>query len=127
MGDHEMMSMIANLSTRVIAIIVGAVLLLGIIAFGVHSCDQRRSKAAQTRLQSAQGEAQSNSAADAIGTVERSSEAAEASENLSRNNERDIRSAQGASDKVNPAVRDAGIAALCKRQAYENDPRCRHP
>ena len=120
--------MIAGLSTRIIAMIVGAVLLLGLIAFGVHSCDQRRSKAAQTRLERSQAEAASNSAADAIGTVARSGEAAAASEDLTRSNERDIRNAAGASDKVNPASRDAGLAALCRRQAYANDPRCRqHP
>jgi hypothetical protein len=119
--------MIAGLSTRIIAMIAGAVLLLGIIAFGVHSCDQRRSKAAQGRVERSQAEAASNSAADAINTVSASGEASRASEDLTRSNERDIRAAQGANDKINPAVRDAGLAALCKRQAYANDPRCRHP
>jgi FtsZ-interacting cell division protein ZipA len=116
-----------EIALKLIAMIVGAVLLLGIIAFGVHSCDQRRSKAAQSRVERSQAEAASNSAADAINTVAASGEASRASEDLTRSNERDIRNAQGANDKVNPAVRDAGLAALCKRQAYANDPRCRHP
>jgi FtsZ-interacting cell division protein ZipA len=116
-----------EIALKLIAMIVGAVLLLGIIAFGVHSCDQRRSKAAQSRVERSQDEAASNSAADAINTVAASGEASRASEDLTRSNERDIRAAQGANDKVNPAVRDAGLAALCKRQAYANDPRCRRP
>ena len=117
--------MIAGLSTRIIAMIVGAVLLLGIIAFGVHSCEQRRSKAAQSRMERSQAEAASNSAADAINTVAASGEASRASEDLTRSNERDIRNAAGASDRVNPASRDAGLAALCKRAAYREDPRCK--
>jgi hypothetical protein len=119
--------MLAGLSYRVIAMVVGALLLVGIIAFGVRSCDKHRSEAAQARLQRDQGSAQSNSAADAVSTVAASSAASEASEELTRQNEQLIRAAPGASDKVNPAVRDAGIAALCKRQAYANDPRCHHP
>ena len=105
---------------------VGAALLLaGMVLFGVHSCDVRHNKAAQARVERSQAEAASNSAADAISTVARSSEASEASEQLTRDNERAIRAAPGASDKVNPAVRDAGIAALCRREAYRNDPRCK--
>ena len=115
----------ANLSIKVIAMIVAAAVLVAVIAFGVRSCDKHRSEAAQARLQRDQGSAQSNSAADAVSAVAASSAASEASEELTRQNEQQIRAAPGASDKVNPAVRDAGIAALCRREAYRNDPRCR--
>jgi hypothetical protein len=118
--------MISGLSTRIIAMIVGAILLLGIIAFGVRSCDVRRSKAAQSRVEHSQAEAASNSAQDAIGTVANADAAAGVSEDLTRSNEQQIRAAPGANDKVNPASRDAGLSALCRRQAYANDPRC-HP
>jgi hypothetical protein len=117
--------MIAGLSTRIIAMIVGAVLLLGIIAFGVHSCDQRRSKAAQTRLERSQAEAASNSAADAINTVAASGEATRASEDLTRENSKDIMAADGAKDTVKPGVKAAGRKALCKRDAYRNSPECK--
>jgi hypothetical protein len=116
---------IAGLSTRIIAMIVGAILLLGIIAFGVHSCDVRRSKAAQSRVERSQAEAASNSASDAINTVAASGEAAAASEDLTRSNERDIRNAKGSNAAVDPAVRDAGLRALCLRRAYRDDPKCR--
>jgi hypothetical protein len=122
-----MPSWITNLSVRVIAMIVGGVLLVAIILFGVHYCQKSRSQAAQTRVEQSQAAAASNSAADAVATVANSGEASAASEALTRSNEQAIRAAEGANDKVNPAVRDAGIAALCKRQAYAHDPRCHRP
>jgi uncharacterized membrane protein YdfJ with MMPL/SSD domain len=119
--------MIERLSTRVIAIIVAVIAAVLIVGFTVRSCDKRHARAAQARVERSQAEAASNSAADAIGTVAASGEASAASENLTRSNEGDIRAAEGSGDKVNPAARDAGITALCKRKAYANDPRCRRP
>lgn len=110
---------------RYLLIILGAVILLAVTIEGVHSCDVRHNKAAQSRVEASQAQAASNSAADAIGTVAASGEASAASENLTRSNEQQIRAADGANDKVNPAVRDAGIAALCRREAYRNDPKCK--
>jgi negative regulator of sigma E activity len=117
----------AGLATRTIAMIVAACVLVAVGAFVVHSWDKRRSEAAQSRVQHSQSEALSNSGADAVNTVAASGKAAAASEELTRSNEQQIRAAQGANDKANPAVRDAGIAALCRRQAYANDPRCHRP
>jgi hypothetical protein len=76
-------------------------------------------------VERSQAEAAANSAADAIGTVARSGEAERASEDLTRTNEQQIRAAEGSNAAVNPAARDAGIAALCRRQAYRDDPRCK--
>jgi FtsZ-interacting cell division protein ZipA len=114
--------MIAGLSTRIIAMIVGAVLLLGIIAFGVHSCDQRRSKAAQSRVNDAQSGAFQNSAGDAVATQGAVNQRTSDSEATTRSNERDIRNAQGADDAVNSGVRDAGFTSLCKRPSFRNSP-----
>jgi hypothetical protein len=114
-----------EIGAKLIAYVVGAIVLVLAVGLTVRSCDARHSKGAQTRLERSQAEAAANSAADAIGTVQRSGEAAAASEALTRSNEQQIRGAEGANDKVNPAVRDAGIAALCRRAAYANDPRCK--
>ena len=114
-----------ELSARVIIAVIAALALIVGSALFVRSCDKRHAQAAQSRVERSQAEAQSNSAADAIGTVQRSGESAAASEELTRSNEQQIRAAEGANDKVNPAVRDAGIAALCRRQAYQNDARCK--
>lgn len=117
--------MIPSLSARIVAIIAAAVMALLVIWAAFHFWEKSRSQGAQAHVERSQAGAASNSAADAIGTVARSGESEAASEALTRANERDIRNAQGSSDKVNPAARDAGIAALCKRSAYANDPRCK--
>jgi ABC-type protease/lipase transport system fused ATPase/permease subunit len=116
-----------GISIRAVLIAVAAIALVLVGAFTVRSCDKRHSKAAQSRVEASQAQAASNSAADAIGTVAASGAASEASEALTRSNEQKIRAANGANTKVDPAVRDAGIAALCRRKAYENDPRCHRP
>lgn len=121
------MNPFAGLSARIIAMIVAGAVLFGLVAFGIHSCDVHRSKAAQSRLDKGQAGAASNSAADAIGTVAASGAASAASEDLTRSNEQQIRAAQGANAPVNPAARDAGLAALCKRATYRDDPRCKGP
>jgi Flp pilus assembly protein TadB len=113
------------LTARVGAMIVAAVLAVLAVWAAFHFWEKSRSQAAQARVERGQTQAMSNSAADAVGTVARSGEASAASEALTRSNEQQIRAAPGASDKVNPAERDAGIAALCRRQAYRNDPRCK--
>jgi FtsZ-interacting cell division protein ZipA len=114
-----------SIAGRVIAMVVGGLFLLALIGFGLSQCQKRRSEAAQARVERSQAEAASKSAEDAIGTVRRSGESEKASEELTRSNEKEIRNAEGANDPVNSAVRDAGLTALCKRQAYRNNPRCK--
>jgi hypothetical protein len=114
-----------EIGARLIAIVVGVILLIVAVSLFVRSCDTRRSKAAQARLEHAQSAAQQNSAADAVNTISRSGEAQAASEEMTRQNEREIRNAQGADAAVDPAVRDAGIRSLCKRAAYRDSERCR--
>lgn len=114
-----------EIGAKLIGYIAGALLLVGLVLFAVHSCDKRRSQAAQTRVERSQAEAASNSAADAIGTVARSGEAEAASEALTRSNEKEIRDAEGANDPINPAARDAGLRSLCRRTAYRDSPKCK--
>jgi hypothetical protein len=115
------------MTTRIIAMLVGALLIIGILIFGVRQCQLRHSEAAQGRVNASQAEAASNSAADAIGTVEAAGARETASEALTRENQRNIMAADGADTPVNPAVWDQGIIALCKRESYANDIRCRRP
>lgn len=115
----------AWVTAKLIGVIVGVLVLTIAVSLFVRSCDKRRSEAAQARVERSQAEAASTSAADAVNAVERSGEASRASEELTRNNERDIRNAQGASDRVNSGVDLAGRKALCKRAAYRNDPKCK--
>jgi hypothetical protein len=48
-----------------------------------------------------------------------------ASEELGRKNSEEIHAAPGANDRVNSGVDAAGRAALCRRAAYRNDPKCK--
>jgi biopolymer transport protein ExbB/TolQ len=114
-----------SVGARVIAYIVGAVIVVFVVWAAIHFYTKSRSQAAQSRVEASQAQAASNSASDAVNTVAASGESERASEDLTRSNEQQIRAANGANDKVNPAVRDAGIAALCKRNAYKDDPRCK--
>lgn len=114
-----------TVSARLLAMILGAILLIIAVGLFVRSCDKRKSQAAQTRLERAQSEAQANSAADAVNTISRSGEAQAASEAMTRENEKEIRNAKGANAPVDPAVRDAGLRSLCRRAAYRDDPKCR--
>lgn len=116
-----------RMTTQIAAIIALAVLAVLILTIGPAACQKIRSMAAQGRVERSQADAASNSSADAIGAVAASGEASAASEAITRDNERRIREAQGSDAPVNPAARDAGITALCRRQAYANDPRCKHP
>jgi hypothetical protein len=100
-------------------------LLIGVIAYGVRSCDNHKQEAAQGRVDRGQAGAASNSAADAVNTVTGVWSNAAASEELTRQNEKEIRNAEGANDPVNPAARDAGLRSLCRRPAYRDNPKCR--
>lgn len=114
-----------NIARRVIAYILGALLIVGLITFGVTQCDKRRNQAAQGRVDNAQAGAQSNSAADAIGTVQGAGQRETGSESLTRENEKEIKAAEGANQRIGPGVDYAGRAALCRRAAYANDPKCK--
>lgn len=112
--------------SRELKLALALIVLAAVLAFIVPAACQRiRSQAAQARLEHAQSEALSNSAADAISTVSASGARETASEDLTRSNERNIRDAPGAGDVVNAGVISAGMAALCRRAAYRDDPRCK--
>lgn len=80
---------------------------------------------AEARLSRNQAQAAQESGSDAVNTVGQAGEREAASDALTRENEAAIRAAPGAADPVTAEARGAGIAALCKRAAYRDDPRCR--
>lgn len=79
---------------------------------------------AEARLSRNQAGAASESGSDAVNTVGAAADREAASDAVSRENERTIREAPGAADPVSAEARAAAIAALCKRAAYRDDPRC---
>lgn len=115
-----------GLSKTVARIAIAAIAIILVLGFlQVRSCQQERQRAAEARLQQGQMGAQGESAKDAIATQGKAGERERQSEELTRTNEREIRNAQGASDPVNPAARDAGLRSLCRRAAYIDSERCR--
>lgn len=102
-----------------------AVLVLFLALWGPATCQKMRSQQAQSKVDQAQGDALRNSAGDAINTQSGVNEREREGEALTRTNEKEIRDAEGAGDRVNPAVHGAGLRALCRRAAYRDDPRCR--
>ena len=102
-----------------------AIVLIFALLFALSQCDKRRSQGAQSRVERSQADAQSNSSMDAIATQGAAAGRERASEDLTRSNDRDIRASEGAGDQVKPGVDAAGRAALCKREAYRNDPKCK--
>ena len=116
--------MIQKLTFNTIVMIVAAVLLVGLIAFGVTQCEQRRNGAAQGRLDTSQAGAAQNSATDAINAVAAAGGREAASEDLTRQNAREIAGAPGSTVRTDPAVDLAGRRALCRRAAYRDEPKC---
>jgi len=111
-----------SLTARLVALGLVVLLVLGVVTLGPAACQKIRSLTAQNRVTSGQLGASQKSGSDAVNTVGNVAANESASEATTRTNEKDIRNAQGASDKVNPAVRDAGFASLCKRPAFRNSP-----
>lgn len=114
---------LSTLATRIAMGVIAVVLLLGFLQ--VRSCQQARQRDAQSKVDRAQADAASKSAADAIATQSEANRREQASEAMTGTNEKEIRNAQGAGDRVNPDARDAGLRSLCRRAAYRNDDRCR--
>lgn len=79
---------------------------------------------AEAKLAGNQVEAVQRNAEDAIGTVGAAGNRETAVDATTRSNEKEIRDAQGADAPVDPVVRDAGFASLCRRASYRRDPKC---
>lgn len=115
----------SNARAAAYAVVGLGILILAWAFLSLSQCSSNRQKAAQGRIDSAQSGAASASAADAVNTTTGVGNRAQASEDLTRSNREDIRNAEGANEAVNPGVRDAGLASLCKRRAYRDDQRCK--
>jgi hypothetical protein len=114
-----------SLSRQTIMLLALVVLVAVVIFAGPAACQKIRSQGAQTRLGAEQANAAGNSAADAVDTTQNVSSNAVGSEELTRSNEREIRNAEGANDRVGAGVNAAGRRALCLRDAYRHRPECR--
>jgi hypothetical protein len=113
-----------SIAREIIVKVLGVVLVMVLFVVVLGQCEKRREAAAKARVEREAAKAQVESGKDAIATVTRRGAEETASEALTRDNERDIRSAPGAGERVDPGIDVAGRRALCKREAYRDDPRC---
>lgn len=115
-----------GLSKLVTTIIGGLALVVLVLAIlWLDGCEKRRSMGAQQRVEQGQAGAASNSARDAVTTQGQVNANEQASADLGRSNEKEIRDAEGSDQPVSNAANVAGRASLCRRAAYRNRPECR--
>lgn len=101
---------------------VGALIVL-LALWWAYSALTRNART-EARLARNQAEAAAQSGADAVNTVGRAGEREAAGDDLTRDNERTIRDAEGADAEVADGVNDAGLQALCRRASHRNSVRC---
>ncbi|HEV2044608.1 MAG TPA: hypothetical protein VGR05_08020 [Sphingomicrobium sp.] len=92
---------------------------------GPAACRKLNAESARARLGEESAKAASRNGEDAVATVGAAARRERQSGELTQSNEREIRNAQGADARLDPAVRDAGLDGLCRRSAYRDDERCR--
>lgn len=102
-----------------------AMIALLIALIGPATCRKLNGEAARARLGEESATAASRNGEDAVATVGAAARREQQSGELTQTNEREIRNAQGADARLDPAVRDAGLGGLCRRPAYRDDERCR--
>lgn len=108
-------------------IIGGAILIVLAIVLVLLALEQwrgARAAKAQAKLATGTAGAAIASGKDAANTIGNRMDADAATDQVTRENADAIRNAEGASAPVAAPVRDAGLASLCKRAAYQRDPRC---
>jgi len=92
---------------------------------GPAACRKLNNAEARARLGEETARAASRNGEDAVATVGAAAKREQQSDALTRDNEKEIRDAQGADVRLDPAVRDAGLGSLCRRPAYRDLERCR--
>jgi hypothetical protein len=106
-------------------IIFGLVVVLAVLLFlQVRSCTQSAQHAAQARVDQGQGNAFHWSASEAINIQSAVNANTVNSADISRQNEENIRHAQGSAQPVDPAANAGGLLALCRRASHAHDPAC---
>lgn len=116
------MSWLRDNAARAAAIVALGALLVGILL--LRSCETERTAKVSTKLATGRAGASLASGADAVDTTGSVQGNEVASDAITRENDDAIRNAEGASAPIANAVRDAGLASLCRRAAYRGNPKC---
>jgi hypothetical protein len=110
--------MLERLSTRVIAMIVGAVLLIGIVLFGLNECRAKQTAKKQAEVSQGEAGAAIGSGQEAMNTVSNVAGNAAATDATVAQGQNDVRGASEA-DKGT-----ASVNAACRFKANKNKPEC---
>lgn len=108
-----------QLTTRLIVMLVAAVLIVGVILFGVNQCQGRKSADKQAEVSREQGQASVGAGQEALNTVSNVA-ASDASTDASV---AQGRAEIGAAAKGQKAI--AAKRAACRFKAYANTPQCK--
>lgn len=106
------------------ALALWAIVVLACAALAFCQMDRARTASAEGKLNRNQTGAAIESGADAVNVIGNRAQADAAVDAATKENNNEIRQAEGAAAPVAPAVRDAGLASLCRRAAYRLDPKC---
>lgn len=103
---------------------IGGVILALLVWWLIATLTGGKSAKVEARLGENTTEAAIESGRDAVGTIGAVGASEDAVDDLTRENDNDIRNAEGADAPVAPAARAAGRNSLCKRAAYRERPEC---
>lgn len=113
--------MMPTLSTRLITMIVGALLIVGMVVFGVRQCEMRKSAGKQAEVSQGQAGAAIASGAEAMNTVSNVAASDAETDALVGMGQTEIAAAtQGTKGK-------ATKRAACRLNAYRGTPQCKEP
>ena len=111
------------LTPLALRVITGVALAIAIVYAGLQWDAARKAKW-EARLSDAQGQAASQSGADAVGTVGAVAGRSSDTEQITRENSDAIHNAPGADAPVDHRATGAGLDSLCRRAAYRGSEQC---
>lgn len=104
--------------------LIAAGVALVLAALLLNRCQAAQSAGAEASLSKNTAAAAVQSGQDAVGAVGGVAASESATDATGRTNDAEIRKAVGADQAVPAAVDAAGRSGLCRRTAYQRDPRC---
>jgi hypothetical protein len=116
-----MPSWLTNISMRVVGLIVGGLILLGLVLFTFQQCSSRKTANKQAEVSKGQAEASIGSGAEAVNT---------AANVMASDDATDAQVATAKAEIAAAAKGQKGAAAkraACRFKAYRDTPQCREP
>jgi len=104
--------------------VMAVIVAFGVVLYITGALTRGASAKVEAKLSGNQVGAAQASGRDAVNTVASAASSEAAIDAITLENDRAIRAAPGAGAPVDPHLRDAGLAGLCRRAAYSRDQRC---